>query len=166
MNTTDSVVMSDTADSGASSAPTRSPDFKIMLGRSGDEVRDTHDTHAHIHDTHIHDAHVHDRVCELMERLSAQVEQLGNRLDMMDGRLDLIEQSCGNMDNHINFISDAYGAMRAPLDYVCDRVSRITGARYGVSTAALPPPPHPHLPSVTNDSKNHDTPNININSKY
>lgn len=55
----------------------------------------------------------------------AQLQEILNKLNVIEQKLDILngkindcEESCKNMDSHIDFVENVYGTVRAPLNYI------------------------------------------------
>ena len=46
------------------------------------------------------------------------------KLDRIEKRLEAIEKGCVKMNDHVNFVERAYKVVRAPLNYVLERLKR------------------------------------------
>jgi hypothetical protein len=44
------------------------------------------------------------------------------KLDRIEKRLEAIEKGCVKMNDHVNFVERAYKVVRAPLNYVLERL--------------------------------------------
>jgi hypothetical protein len=44
------------------------------------------------------------------------------KLDRIEKRLEAIENGCAKMNDHVNFVERAYKVVRAPLNYVLERL--------------------------------------------
>lgn len=44
------------------------------------------------------------------------------KLDSIEKRLEAIEKGCAKMNAHVNFVERAYKVVRAPLNYVIERL--------------------------------------------
>jgi len=44
------------------------------------------------------------------------------KLDRIEKRLEAIEKGCAKMNDHVNFVERAYKVVRAPLNYVLERI--------------------------------------------
>ena len=49
------------------------------------------------------------------------------KLNAIEKRLDKIENSCGSMDTHIDFVDSVYTTVRRPLDFIVGKVSLLAG---------------------------------------
>ena len=59
-------------------------------------------------------------------------EQIKVRLDILEKKIDIIlellktniEPNCEKMSSHIDFVDNVYDTVKAPLNYICSKVSR------------------------------------------
>lgn len=54
--------------------------------------------------------------------LEEKMEIILNKLDKLD-KLDNIEDNCVKMGNHISFVESVYETVRAPLQYISNKLS-------------------------------------------
>ena len=59
--------------------------------------------------------------------INKKLDLIMDKLNDMDKRLNKMEKSCGAMDNHITFVDCIYSTIRSPLDFIVNKVSRISG---------------------------------------
>ena len=58
--------------------------------------------------------------------------ELKMRLDILERKIDLIletlkidiQPNCEKMSSHIDFVDNVYDTVKAPLNYICSKVSR------------------------------------------
>lgn len=72
-----------------------------------------------------------ERITNLERKMELILEKL-EKLDKLDKleKLENIEENCAKMGNHINFVEAVYETVRAPLQYISNKLS--------ASPAALP----------------------------
>lgn len=58
-----------------------------------------------------------------------KLETIEKKLDDIDERLAKCENSCYNMDTHINFVEATYDSLRSPLNYIQTKFSALTGSQ-------------------------------------
>lgn len=63
------------------------------------------------------------REFDRLEAILEKLEILQTRFDMFENRIRKIEESCGNMDEHISFIEKVYEKLRAPLKWISGKIS-------------------------------------------
>ena len=62
-----------------------------------------------------------------MEEINEKLDKIIHKLELIENRLGIIEESCSEMGNHINFVNNVYSTVRTPLDFILNQVSRIQG---------------------------------------
>lgn len=66
------------------------------------------------------------RICNLERKM----ELILNKLDKLDKleKLENIEENCSKMGNHINFVEAVYETVRAPLQFISNKLSSAPAA--------------------------------------
>ena len=82
-----------------------------------------------------------ERICNLERKM----ELILNKLDKLE-KLENIEENCSKMGNHINFVEAVYETVRAPLQFISNKLSS--------TPAALP---------STHDNNNNDNITVHTN---
>lgn len=59
--------------------------------------------------------------------LERKMELILNKLDKLD-KLENIEENCSKMGNHINFVEAVYETVRAPLQFISNKLSSVPAA--------------------------------------
>lgn len=62
-----------------------------------------------------------------MEEINKKLDTIIHKLELIENRLGIVEESCSEMDNHINFVNNVYSTVRTPLDFILNQVGRIQG---------------------------------------
>lgn len=55
---------------------------------------------------------------ELLREIYQKLVSIETKLDILTERMTECEDSCKNMDNHINFVENVYDTVRHPLNYI------------------------------------------------
>lgn len=63
------------------------------------------------------------RICDLERKM----ELILNKLEKLD-KLENIEENCSKMGNHINFVEAVYETVRAPLQFISNKLSSAPAA--------------------------------------
>ena len=60
-----------------------------------------------------------------MERILEKLDKLDNldKLDKLD-KLEEIKNNCNKMGNHIDFVETVYDTLRAPLQYISNKINK------------------------------------------
>ena len=61
------------------------------------------------------------RICNLERKMELILNKL-DKLDKLD-KLENIEENCSKMGNHINFVEAVYETVRAPLQFISNKLS-------------------------------------------
>jgi len=46
-----------------------------------------------------------------------------SKLDTIEKRLEAVEKGCSKMSGHVDFVERAYKVVRAPLNYIMERIN-------------------------------------------
>ena len=58
-----------------------------------------------------------------LDEILKEISQIKKTLAKLLEKSDDIEESCKGMDSHIDFINNVYSTLRAPLDWITNKVS-------------------------------------------
>lgn len=84
-------------------------------------------------------------ILDKLNILENKMDNIENGIKLIHIKLDKCETSCKTMDDHIEFIEDAYQSLRSPLDFVRSQVNYITGNVTNIN----------QLPQLTNKANEH-----------
>jgi cell division septum initiation protein DivIVA len=59
---------------------------------------------------------------EDLQKLQQEVSQMREDIKALTEAVQKLTQTCGRMDNHIDFVDSVYETVRAPANYVLDRI--------------------------------------------
>ena len=60
---------------------------------------------------------------EKLDKILKEVEEIKKILNRLLDKSEDIEESCKGMDSHIDFVNNVYSTLRAPLDWITNKVS-------------------------------------------
>ena len=60
---------------------------------------------------------------EKLDKILKEVKDIKKILNRLLDKSEDIEESCKGMDSHIDFINNVYSTLRAPLDWITNKVS-------------------------------------------
>lgn len=68
-----------------------------------------------------------DVIVRLLTELQAQVAQLSRDVAQLQATVERQQAACDKMGSHIDFVENVYDTVRAPLNYVTQRLSWRSG---------------------------------------
>ena len=65
----------------------------------------------------------HNELLEKINSLQVELTMINTELKDIKETLKLLTKSAGRMDNHISFIELTYDTLKAPLNYIVDKIN-------------------------------------------
>ena len=65
---------------------------------------------------------------EQLDRMEKKMDSILNSIARIEHKMGSLDKSCGNMDEHINFVNGVYTTVRSPLQWVVDRTTTLMGS--------------------------------------
>ena len=62
-----------------------------------------------------------------LDKMEEKIDNLTNKLDQIINLIQNNKENCEKMGNHIDFVESVYENVKNPLDYVCSKISYLSG---------------------------------------
>jgi glycerol-3-phosphate responsive antiterminator len=66
-------------------------------------------------------------VLQKLTLIEEKLTDLTEKVDAISEELGMVKTQTSKMDSHVDFVNGVYQKVEAPLNYVCDKVSRLIG---------------------------------------
>jgi hypothetical protein len=68
-----------------------------------------------------------DKIIDMIKLLNIKIDTLDKKVEILTEKYDNIEKDCSKMGEHIGFVEDTYSTVRAPLNYIKNKIEYMMG---------------------------------------
>jgi chromosome segregation ATPase len=68
-----------------------------------------------------------DKIIDMIKILETKIDTIDQKIEILTEKYNNIEKDCSKMGEHIEFVEDTYSTVRAPLNYIKNKIEYMMG---------------------------------------
>ena len=68
-----------------------------------------------------------DKIINMMEKINEKIDSIDKKIELLTEKYNNIEKDCSKMGEHIDFVEDTYSTVRAPLNFIKNKIEYMMG---------------------------------------
>jgi hypothetical protein len=78
-----------------------------------------------------------DKIISMLEILNLRIDTIDKKIELLTEKYNNIEKDCSKMGEHIEFVEDTYSTVRAPLNFIKNKIEYMMGHGYNKELPAI-----------------------------